>query len=158
MSNSRWRGKIPFRVNRKVMPEPLEQQGRGGEPSLANFRRVLDFLRGWDETARGKAEGSYTQRVRDAFRVWRESQGIGWHDPINFQYRLSRHKRIAVTLIGHNIYHRPRRGAGSKGFMLEGMVQSIDGLPPAHRTYWAEFAIGRIIGSHPIRLLTERTC
>jgi hypothetical protein len=33
--DKRWRGRMPFRLDRKFRPEPLEQQGRGGEPSLA---------------------------------------------------------------------------------------------------------------------------
>lgn len=154
--DERWRGRMPFRLNWKYRPEPLDQQGRGGEPSLAyivhQWWPLLDRLR---EQGHGKAEGSFTERARSELRAWLEKNGLDtWHDPVSFEYRLHRHKRITVTLTHLNIYHRRLRGNGSKGFVLEGRVLSINGLPPAHRNYIGEFALTRIVGRHPIRLLT----
>lgn len=49
------------------------------------------------------------------------------------------------------IYHRRIRGNGSKGFMLEGRLLSIDGMPTVRKV--GEFALSRIVGQHPLRLL-----
>jgi hypothetical protein len=148
---------MPFRQNRRLWPgwpEPLDQQGRGGEPSLAFIVHEL-----WPALDRlhvqgyGRAEGSFTERVRYALRDWRREHGLAWHDPISFVYRLHRHRTISVTLTHPQIYHRRLRGDGSKGFVLEGVVLSIDGLPPSHRNYIGEFALNRIVGQMPVHLL-----
>lgn len=156
MSEKRWRGRMPFRMQRRGRPEPLEHQGRGGEPSLANFRRMLDYMRGYDESSQGRAEGSFTEGVRKAFRAWRKEHGLGWHDSISFEYRLHRHRQVLVTLAYANVYHRRLRGDGSKGFVLTGEVLSIDGLQPDRRNKRGEFALTRIVGRHPVRALVER--
>ena len=56
-----------------------------------------------------------------------------------------------VTITYPRIYHRKIRGDGSKGFVLEGRILSIEGVPSACKT--GEFALNRIIGQHPLRLL-----
>ena len=154
-TGKRWRGRMPFRMSRRLRAEPLEQQGRGGEPSLARFRRMLDIMRGYDESARGHGAGSFTEGIREAMKDWLKAQGMDWHSQITFEYQLSRHKRITVSLTRPRIYHRPVRGAGSKGFMLDGTILSIDGLPPSHRGMWGEFAVNKIIGQNSLRMLTE---
>jgi hypothetical protein len=152
--SKRWRGQMPFRQNRRLWPEPLEQQGRGGESSLAHFRRTLDFLREYTTSSQGKGPGSFTEGIREALKDWLKARGMDWYSQISFEYRLSRHKRITVNMTHPRIYHRPQRGDGSKGFVLDGIVLSIDGLLPPHRTYYGEFALNRIVGHHPVRLLT----
>jgi hypothetical protein len=101
------------------------------------------------------AAGSFTERVRQELMAWLKEKGLGWHSPINFEYRLHRHKRVAVTLTNPRIYHRRLRGDGSKGFVLEGKILSIDGLRPAGIAKHGEFALTRIVGHHPVRLLAE---
>ncbi len=146
---------MPFRQNHRLWTEPLEQQGRGGEPSLANVRQWLELRNRLQEQGRGMGEGSFTERIRRAFLDWLKKNGLTRYDTISFEYRLYRHKTIRVTLTWPNIYHRRLHGDGSKGFMLEGTVLSLDGLPPSHRNYHGEFALTRIIGRHPMRLLAE---
>lgn len=113
------------------------------------------MLRANDESSRSKGAGSFTEGIREALMAWLKAQGMDWYSQISFEYRLSRHKRITVSLTHPRIYHRPMRGAGSKGFMLDGLILSIDGLPPAHRNYHGEFAVNRIIGQNSLRMLTE---
>lgn len=146
---------MPFRMSQKLRAEPLEQQGRGGEPSLARFRQMLDIMRANDASGRGKSAGSFTEGIREAMEAWLKARGLSWHSQITFEYRLSRHKRIMVTMRQARIYHRPMRGAGSKGFILEGVILSINGLPPSHRNQWGEFAVNKIIGQHSLQMLTE---
>ena len=150
---------MPFRLNRRYQPrpEPLEQQGRGGEPSLAyivhTWWPLLDRLQ---EQGHSKAAGSYTEKARMALFAWLEANGIDrWYGTINFQYRMYRHQIVTVTLSRPCIFHRPLRGDGTKGFVLEGTVVAIDGRPPARRNLVAEFVFTRIIGQHPIRFLAE---
>lgn len=157
ITRGRWRGRMPFRQNKRTWPEPLEQQGRTGEPSPASYRALL-ALWAWFDTVRqqgdGMAEGSFTERARMALWAWMEKNGLNWYNPISFQYRLYRRRTISVTINHARIYHRRIRGDGSKGFVLEGRILSIDGAPPAYGKN-GEFALTRIIGSHPIRLLAE---
>lgn len=160
--DNRWRGQMPFRLNRRYRPssEPIKQQGRGREPSLAYLQYVvkeywpmLDEVR---EQGHGKAVGSFTEKARMALFAWLEAQGLDfWHSPISFQYRMYRRKIVTVTLTRPMIFHRPLRGDGTKGFVLEGAVVSIDGQLPRRRYMRAEFVLTRIIGQHPIRLLAE---
>lgn len=159
----RWRGQMPFRRNARLWTEPLKQQGRGGESSLADTRpwaaEVLHWMRWMDgirAKGHGKSYGSFTEHVRQEFRAWQERNGLdAWSDPITFEYRLHRRQRVVVSIVHPAIFHRKIRGDGSKGFVLEGRILSIDGLPPARRYQTGEFALTRIIGRHPIRLLAE---
>lgn len=149
---------MPFRLNRRYRTEPLEQQGRGGEPSLASY--LVDvwwpLLGKLHEQGHGKAAGSYTEKARMALFAWLKANGIDrWYGTINFQYRMYRRRIVTVTLSRPCVFHRPLRGNGTKGFVLEGTVVAIDGRPSAHRNLIAEFVFTRIIGQHPIRLLAE---
>lgn len=156
IEHGRWRGQMPFRLNRTSRPEPLEQQGRGGEPSRASLRYWLDWLEDMRRRAAGKAAGSFTEHARHELAAWMKQKGLDpWHSPVSFQYRLYRRRTVLVTITRPRIYHRRIRGDGSKGFVLEGLVQSIDGLSPACRNQFSEFALNRVIGQHPIRLLME---
>lgn len=155
--DERWRGQMPFRLNRRYRPEPIKQQGRGGEPSLAYVVRTWwPLLNKLHEQGYNKGAGSFTEHVRQELRAWLEAHGLDhWGSQISFEYRLSRHKRIRVTLSNPRIFHRRLRGDGSKGFMLEGGLIAIDGRLPARRYQLGEFALTRIVGRHPVRLLAE---
>ncbi len=157
MSEKRWRGRMPFRMSRRLRAEPLEQQGRGGEPSLAHFRWWMDVLRANDKAGRGKGADSFTEGIREAMKEWLASQGMNYYSQISFEYKLSRHRRITVTMTHPRIYHRPIRGAGAKGFILDGEILSIDGLRPDAGNRRGEFALSRIIGQNSLRMLTEAT-
>lgn len=153
---TRWRGRMPFRQNRRneYWSEPLEQQGRTGEPSLAQrFAAAIARAGRYAEAGQGKAHGSFTAEARRALRTWQRDQGIGPYDPVTFTYRLYRHRTVQVTLTGARICHWPAWGAGSKGFVLVGNVLAIDGLQarPNH-----VFALTRIVGHErlvPVPLL-----
>lgn len=154
--DERWRGRMPFRLNRRILrTEPLEQQGRGGEPSLAHFCRQMDRVNRFHEQGRGKAEGSFTERIRQEFRAWQKRNGLDWHSPLSFDYRLYRHRTVRITLTSPHIFHRRLCGNGSKGFVLTGEVLSINGLRPGGMNKRGEFALNRIVGHHPVRLLAE---
>ena len=145
---------MPFRQNKDIWPEPLDQQGRGGEPSLANFRALLDWFSIIRKQGDGMAEGSFTEQARRALAAWMEKNGLKWHSLLSFQYRLHRHQTITVTITNPNIWHRRLSGNGSKGFMLEGRIISIDGAPTAYGRVGI-FALTRIVGQHTVRLLAE---
>jgi len=149
--DERWRGRMPFRQNRKLWPGPLAHRGRTGEPSLAN---LLDYADEIHRQGKGKAEGSFTEHVRSELRAWLTKNSLNWRSQISFQYRLYRHKVVIVTVSTPRIYHHRFRGNGSKGFTLEGRILSIDGRLPAYGKV-GEFALNRIIGQHPLRLLAE---
>ena len=147
---------MPFRLSRKLRAGPLEQQGRGGEPSLANeFTWWLDLYQDNMKSGHGRGAGSFTEGIRTTMRDWLKARGLSWYSQITFEYRLSRHKKITVTMNRARIYHRPIRGAGSKGFMLDGVILSINGLPPSRRNQLGEFAMNKIIGHDSLRMLTE---
>ena len=149
---------MPFRLNRMEpykRPEPLDQQGRGGEPSLAYFRAFMDWIDRIRRHGDGMAEGSFTEHARFELARWLKANGLDkWYSPITFQYRLHRHRTVTVVITGPNIWHRRHRGNGSKGFVLEGRIVSMDGEPTAYGK-WGEFALNRIVGRSPIRALAE---
>lgn len=153
IKDGRWRGRMPFRQNRKLLwPEPIDHRGRTGEPSLANFINILDFANEIRRQGHSKSEGSFTEHVRQELHDWLAKNGLNWHSQISFRYRLYRRKVVVVTITYPRIYHRKLRGNGSKGFTLEGRILSIDGMPPAYGKV-GEFALNRIVGHHPLRML-----
>lgn len=121
--------------------EPLEKQGRGGEPSLASLLWLSDKLH---EEGRGRAAGSFTEEVRNELRDWLKAKGLVWPFTITFEYRLYRHRIITVMMQYPAIFHYRLMGDGSKGFMLVGKVLSIDGARP--RGCRDAFAMTRIVG------------
>lgn len=143
VKNGRWRGRMPSRQSQTVR-DLIEQQERTGEPFLA-FIRAYSTLA---DQGRGKAHGSFTERVRDAFYEWKQAHG-GWLVPISFRYKLSRKRTVEVVGCGAYIRHNPLAGSGSKGFMLIlSDVHSIDGVAPSRINRRCVFAWNRIIGQH----------
>ncbi len=141
---NRWRGRMPFRQSRKLWTEPLKKQGRTGEPSLATMRNLLQLANKFHEEGRGKAEGSFTEQLRLQFRDWLKAKSLKWPFTITFEYRLYRHRIITVVMQGPSFFHNRLMGDGSKGFMLEGRVLSIDGVRPIPCS--GMFAMTRIVG------------
>jgi hypothetical protein len=142
---------MPFRLIKELRPEPLEQQGRGREPSPAltmqnRWAYVLEYWKrqnDFDVTGHGCSAGSYAVAMRQAFADWRKDKGIRYDDPITFEYRLSRRKIVTIAMINPRIMHKRKRGNGRKGFVLEGQILSIDGVRPTGR--WQELALNRVV-------------
>ena len=153
LQNKRWRGRMPFRTNRKIGAETFEHKGRTGEPSPATFIQVWRSIWTFREAGNGKSRGSFTESLRKTLAVWLKENLGNFRGPVTFQYRLSRKKVILVTMAYPTIYHRKHYGEGSKGFVLAGRVLSVDGVPPDRWNLRADFALSRIIGQHPIRIL-----
>lgn len=138
---------MPHRQNRRFFPVPLDQQGRGGEPSLAvRLKASWDYYTRLREESRGKAEGSFTQAVRSEFHAWMRRNGLDWHSQITFEYKWSRHRIVLVVMDMPYIIHDKLAGDGSKGFLLLGNVLSIDGAQPASWQRRGVFAMTRIQG------------
>ena len=144
---------MPFRLNRTTRPEPLEQQGRGGEPSLAIFVAQMDRANKLHEEGRGKAAGSFTEHLRREFVAWRKAKGWSWRTPLTFEYRLHRRRTVMVVLDMPHIRHNKLVGDGSKGFMLEGNILAIDGVQPEAYLRRYGFALTRIVGRFRQELL-----
>jgi len=150
--NGRWRGIMPFRVHR----EPISSQGRTGEPSPATaYREYLDY---YEREGNDKAEGSYTEKLREALREWMKVNLGSTLSPLTFEYRLSRHRIVLVTGNGPYISHDPRIGSGGRGFTLHlAKVLSMDGVPMDKETrFFAQitgFALNRIVGRIPVKML-----
>ena len=142
IKNGRWRGRMPFRSNHRLLTETLEEQGRTGEPSLITSLNVHDR---WFENARGRSKGSFTEHVRRELHDWLNGKGIPL-GPITFEYKLFRHRIITVIMDMPRIYHHRTIGDGSKGFVLEGSVRSIDGARPYGFARHYPFALNRIVG------------
>ena len=138
-------GRITRKSSAQSLAETINSKGRGGEPSPAyNQDHFMAYLShdsllpdGW-----GKHEGSFTQKLNEEFRKWLDENhstgvinykyGTGsyhTHSPIVFQYRLSRHKRVTVTMEAASFRHDPARGSSKRGFILDGRILAIDGLP-----------------------------
>jgi hypothetical protein len=140
MSKNRWQGRMPFRLCKEVR-ELLREKRRTGEPSPANNRLELyQFMMKLREGSHQKAEGTYTEKLRQGLWEWCSRFG----GIITFEYRLSRHRIITVSGRGPIVYHDWVRGRGSKGMMMDLGVISIDGLRPVIRVQ--TFAWNRIIG------------
>ena len=144
IKHGRWRGQMPFRCNRRLWTEPLAQQGRTGEPSLAT---ILELANRFHEAGRGKSKGSFTEYLRHEFDSWRKDNGLTWDSPLTFEYRMYRHRTVMVVMRYHNIFHHRLTGDGSRGFVLTGEVLSIDGAIPDR---WCRrsgaFCLTRIVG------------
>ena len=152
--DGRWRGRMPFRQNREIWTEPLIHQGRTGEPSPALFAKNFRTFWNFCDAGSGKARGSFTEGLRGALAAWMQINIGNTRGPVTFRYRLFRHKIITVTLAHPTIFHRKQYGRGSKGFVLAGEVMSIEGVVPDRWTRRiSAFALSRIIGQHPIKVL-----
>ena len=158
----RWRGRMPYRRSPRLRRVPIYNQGRTGEPSPASAltteqEQTLQWFRegklllDLEKEGEGRAEGSFTEELRNALRAWVEETFGTWWGPVTFEYRLYRHKTVTVVLQAPQIWHKPSWGRGSKGFILSGIVLSFDGKQPAKRKSLQWFALNKIIGQHPIR-------
>jgi hypothetical protein len=136
-ANGRWRGTMPFRTGRK----PLSLQRRTGEPSPSFYLT--------------KSAGSYTQKMRESFFEWCREHNVGYANPLNFEYRLSRHKIVRVTGIPTYLKHDRDSGGGSKGFILYMRVIAIDGVRPDRTAQYimqlTGFAWNRIVASESFK-------
>lgn len=153
----RWRGQMPFRLRTDLRTEPLKQEGRDGESSPAQRSNLYaQLLRIWDERDKGKGKhrGSFTSGINDALIQWLKENTLSTYGPVAFDYKFSRHKIVHIVLNLPRIRHHPTTGRGKAGFVLTGVILSIDGLPPSRLRSLGEFAITRII-SHHIPLLLE---
>jgi len=153
--NGRWRGRMPFRMDHNSRPETYEQQGRTGEPSPASRRR-RNFNPAFHPAGYGRAEGSFTERMRDALDEWMKANYGNTMGPITFQYRLSRKKVITVTGMYPVIQHWKEMGRGSKGFRLRLYTTSIDGVVPGSPRN--VFALNKIVGNFTQVLTALPTC
>lgn len=149
---------MPFRLIRQLRTEPLEQQARGREPCPSPteppniYARILALwarIDAFDAPGKGRSEGSYTAAMRQALTDWCKENGIGYDDELTFEYRLFRRKRIMVAMKNPRIYHRRKYGNGSKGFVIEGDIISIDGMKPQFGSFGTHFSFNRIIKTAP---------
>lgn len=143
--NGRWRGRMPFRWAKPVR-DLLGQKRRTGEPSPALALTMLVFKY---DRGHGKAKGSFTEKLRQAFREWQKGRA---YQPITFEYRLSRKRRVTITGDSAYIKHDPCRGRGYKGFTLDIHVMSINGIRyrgPSRQP----LALDRVIGRERLGLL-----
>jgi len=140
---------MPFRSSsRRLSRNRLDRYRRTGEPSPSS--RPESY---------GRAAGSATEVFRGALKLWLRENFGSTSSPINFQYKLYRHKIINVTGRFPYIVHNPNRGAGLKGFQMILTVLSVDGLPVKLWPYKdrAYFAVNRIIGREKMFLLPEKS-
>ena len=73
LQNGRWRGTMPFRTD-KVSRNLFESKGRTGESSLASIGWIFEaykYIGKMQERGRGKSEGSFTNRMNEAFSDWK---------------------------------------------------------------------------------------
>ena len=84
-----------------------------------------------------------------------KSKGIGYADALVFDYKMSRHKVVKVSMNSGNITHRPIYGSGSKGFILTGDVISIDGRRTHPKDKRLIFALNTVIGHEVLRGLSN---
>ncbi len=135
----RWQGQMPFRLSREVQ-EILMQQGSTGETSPANakdahFEKILAIYTAIGkikESARGKAQGSFTQTMREEMysRLKSSVYPNSTSPVVEFMYKISRHKVIHVRGRNPLLHHHGAKGRGSKGFVLYLRVVSINGRTP----------------------------
>jgi len=141
---------MPFRLSDEYR-KLLEQQKRTGEPFPTYT--VSTTIR---EASHGKSYRSFTENMRNSLYSWMEKNTGSIHGEIQFDYKLSRHKVIHV--IGERPYlkHDKLHGRGYRGFILELVVRSIDGIPCktlVGRRTW--FSWDRIRGREKLLLLPE---
>jgi len=144
IKNGRWRGRMPFRMDHNARPETYVQQGRTGEPSPASRRRRV-YNSDLHPAGYGRAEGSFTEKMRNALSEWMKVNYGNTMGPVTFQYRLSRKKVITVTGVYPVIRHWKGMGRGSKGFYLRLYTTSIDGVVPSFSRN--AFALNKIVGN-----------
>ena len=120
--NGRWRGLMPFRASNRKQRKPLDLERRTGEPSPST--PIWHYPEGY-----GKANGSYTEKMRLALREWMNYKYGTQLAPLVFEYKLSRHSIITIIGIMPYIKHAPSWGKGKRGLILELYIQSIDGIP-----------------------------
>ena len=142
---------MPFQQAEPVR-KLYEQQRRTGEPSPVSFLHAIEILDAMRAKGRGKAEGSFTEKIRGAFHEWQKKNGVGYGQPLTFQYKLYRHRIVTITVVGATIFHHPTHGKGVKGFELVcGRILSIDGIP--YKGINNNLAWGRIIGREKLLAL-----
>ena len=155
IQRGRWRGRMPFRQSLAVR-DLLIQQRRTGEPSpssnLQSFFSVYRELLAMHRQGDGKADGSYTGKVRKALQDWVETNTGSWIGPLTFEYRISRKQTVLVTGTYPYIKHNPLWGAGQRGFVLELYAGSIDGAVPTGARI-RSFAFNRIVGQSALKAL-----
>lgn len=141
---------MPFRLDKEVR-DLLLQQRRTGEPSLAFAFPLFADQR---SKGRGKAKGSFTEKIRDEFAKWTRGNLITSSVPLTFDYKLSRHKVVTISGNCPYISHNPILGKGRKGFSLRLMILSINGIPYRGMRE-NSFAVSRIIGHDVLKLLGD---
>lgn len=137
-AGGRWRGIMPFRHE-----EPFNSERRTGEPSPAP----------WYPPGYGKSEGSFTRQLQGALIAWMKTNyGTAYHS-LTFEYRLYRHRIVAVVGYHPAILHLPSWGNGVRGFVLEVNVSGIDGVQWHGLGRRQRFAWNRIVGKDRILAL-----
>ena len=157
IKNGRWRGNMPFRQDHNTQSETLQRQGRGGEPSPVSANQKFGPFGEILPEGYGRAKGSFTEKLRRALFEWMKDMYGNTYGPVTFQYRLYRKKTIMVTDTFPCIFHYKNLGRGSKGFFLKVNILSIDGAPPGGIAKYYIFALNKIVGQHPIRILALTT-
>jgi len=140
---------MPFRQIKSVR-ELLDQYRRGGESSFSALYYGLHSLR---EQGHSRADGSFTERLRNALFDWLDHNYGTRFATVIFDYRLSRKRTVTVTARGLYLRHDPLCGKGSRGFVLDAEILSIDGTP--YKGPRGMFSWNRIIGREKLLLITE---